>query len=98
MLLAIDTGNTQTVIGLFDGDELRRFVNVYVNDEDVRYLGSLETEVADGDTVSILPSTPGARLATPATARHRPTVPRTPRPSIEVAARAEREGETWPGT
>ena len=39
--------------------DLRRFVNVYVNDEDVRYLGSLETEVRDGDTVSILPAVAG---------------------------------------
>ena len=40
---------------------LHRFVNVYVNDEDVRYLGSLETEVAEGDTVSILPAVAGGR-------------------------------------
>jgi molybdopterin synthase sulfur carrier subunit len=38
---------------------LHRFVNVYLNDEDVRYLGSLETEVAEGDTVSILPAVAG---------------------------------------
>ena len=38
---------------------LRRFVNVYLNDEDVRYLDVLETEVADGDTVSLLPSVAG---------------------------------------
>ena len=39
--------------------ELHRFVNVYVNDEDVRYLGSLETNVQNGDTVSILPAVAG---------------------------------------
>jgi MoaD family protein len=38
---------------------LHRFVNVYVNDEDVRYLGSLETAVKEGDTVSILPAVAG---------------------------------------
>ena len=38
---------------------LHRFVNVYVNDEDVRYLGALETQVADGDVVSILPAVAG---------------------------------------
>ncbi|HEY7754857.1 MAG TPA: ubiquitin-like small modifier protein 1 [Actinomycetota bacterium] len=38
---------------------LHRFVNVYVNDEDVRYLGSLETAVTEGDTVSILPAVAG---------------------------------------
>jgi len=38
---------------------LHRFVNLYVNGEDVRYLGSLETEVNEGDTVSILPAVAG---------------------------------------
>jgi MoaD family protein len=38
---------------------LHRFVNVYVNDEDVRYLGSLETSVQEGDIVSILPAVAG---------------------------------------
>jgi sulfur-carrier protein len=41
-----------------DGD-LHRFVNLYVNDEDVRYLGSLDTKVEEGDTVSILPAVAG---------------------------------------
>ena len=40
-------------------DELRRFVNVYVNDEDARYLERLDTKVSDGDTVSLLPSVAG---------------------------------------
>jgi sulfur-carrier protein len=38
---------------------LHRFVNLYVNDEDVRYLGSLETPVSEGDTVAILPAVAG---------------------------------------
>jgi sulfur-carrier protein len=38
---------------------IHRFVNLYVNDEDVRYLGSLETAVKEGDTVSILPAVAG---------------------------------------
>ena len=38
---------------------LHRFVNVYVNDEDARYLEKLDTKVADGDTVSLLPSVAG---------------------------------------
>jgi molybdopterin synthase sulfur carrier subunit len=42
-----------------DDGGLHRFVNVYVNDEDVRYLGSLETNVQNGDTVSILPAVAG---------------------------------------
>ena len=38
---------------------LHRFVNVYVNDEDVRFSGGLEAAVADGDTVTILPAVAG---------------------------------------
>jgi sulfur-carrier protein len=44
---------------LVDNGELRRFVNVYVNDEDVRFTGSLETPVHDGDQVVILPAVAG---------------------------------------
>ena len=38
---------------------LRRFVNVYVNDEDVRFTGGLDTAVRDGDDVTILPAVAG---------------------------------------
>ncbi|GAA3888258.1 MoaD/ThiS family protein [Saccharothrix violaceirubra] len=38
---------------------LHRFVNVYVNDEDVRFAGGLGAEVKDGDTVTILPAVAG---------------------------------------
>ena len=38
---------------------LHRFVNVYVNDEDVRFAGGLEAKVNDGDTVTILPAVAG---------------------------------------
>jgi sulfur-carrier protein len=38
---------------------LHRFVNVYVNDEDVRFTGSLESPVKDGDSVTILPAVAG---------------------------------------
>jgi molybdopterin synthase sulfur carrier subunit len=44
---------------LLEGDDLRRFVNVYVNDEDVRFTGSLETPVKDGDVVVVLPAVAG---------------------------------------
>jgi molybdopterin synthase sulfur carrier subunit len=45
---------------LFGADgELNRYVNVYLNDEDVRVLGGLETGVADADTVVILPAMAG---------------------------------------
>ena len=39
--------------------ELRRFVNVFVRDEDVRFQDGLDTEVGDGDTVSIVPAVAG---------------------------------------
>jgi molybdopterin converting factor small subunit len=43
-----------------DGEvDLRRFVNVYVNDEDVRFLGGLEAPVSDGDQVVVLPAVAG---------------------------------------
>jgi sulfur-carrier protein len=42
-----------------DEGGIHRFVNLYVNDEDVRYLGALETAVKEGDTVSILPAVAG---------------------------------------
>lgn len=44
---------------LLEDGELRRFVNVYVNDEDVRFLDGLATPVRDGDTVTILPAVAG---------------------------------------
>ena len=42
-----------------DGGELNRYVNVYLNDEDVRVLNGLETQVSDTDTVVILPAMAG---------------------------------------
>ena len=42
-----------------DGVGLRRFVNVYVNDEDVRFLGGLDAAVSDGDQVVVLPAVAG---------------------------------------
>ena len=42
-----------------DTGALHRFVNVYVNDEDVRFTGSLETSLSDGDRVVILPAVAG---------------------------------------
>jgi sulfur-carrier protein len=44
---------------LADGGELNRFVNVYVNGQDVRYLDGLGTSVAEGDEVRILPAMAG---------------------------------------
>ena len=39
--------------------DLRRFVNVYVNDEDVRFTGGLGTSLRDGDSVTVLPAVAG---------------------------------------
>ena len=44
-----------------DDGKLRAFVNVYLNDEDVRYLQKDATAVKDGDTISIVPSIAGGR-------------------------------------
>ncbi|AJE40887.1 MoaD/ThiS family protein [Streptomyces nodosus] len=48
---------------IVDGGELRRFVNVYLNDEDVRFLDGISTKVADGDSVTILPAVAGGSAA-----------------------------------
>ena len=44
---------------LVEGGDLRRFVNIYVNDEDVRFLGGLDAPLADGDQVVVLPAVAG---------------------------------------
>jgi molybdopterin converting factor small subunit len=44
---------------LVDEAGLRRFVNVYLNDEDVRFLDGLDTAVGDGDSITILPAVAG---------------------------------------
>ena len=41
--------------------QLHRFVNVYINDEDIRYLDGLDTRLSDGDVLSILPAVAGGR-------------------------------------
>jgi sulfur-carrier protein len=48
---------------LNDDGSLHRFVNVYVNDDDVRYLSALDTPVKDGDEVTILPAVAGGAVA-----------------------------------
>jgi molybdopterin converting factor small subunit len=44
---------------IFDNGQMRRFVNVYLNDEDIRYLDNLNTAVKDGDELSIIPAVAG---------------------------------------
>ena len=53
-------GLKERLIEAKDGQsDLRRFVNVYVNDEDVRFTGGLGTSVSDGDQVVVLPAVAG---------------------------------------
>jgi MoaD family protein len=51
-------------ITMEDGS-LHRFVNIYINDEDIRFMQSLETPVSAGDVVSILPALAGGAKAWP---------------------------------
>ena len=44
-----------------EGGIVRRFVNIYVNDEDIRYLDGEKTKLGAGDTVSLVPSVSGGR-------------------------------------
>jgi len=44
---------------LIEDGKLRRFINVYLNDEDVRFVGGLEAKLSDGDSVTILPAVAG---------------------------------------
>ncbi|HEY9378597.1 MAG TPA: MoaD/ThiS family protein [Jiangellaceae bacterium] len=55
----VDTRNPGLRDRIVEGNGLRRFVNVYLNDEDVRFLGGLQTPVADGDAVTVLPAVAG---------------------------------------
>ena len=60
VLDALASDHPETRGQLFgDGGELNRYVNVYLNDEDVRVLDGLETEVTEGDTLVILPAMAG---------------------------------------
>ncbi|GHE40411.1 MoaD/ThiS family protein [Streptomyces vinaceus] len=47
---------------IVDGGKLRRFVNVYLNDEDVRFLDGISTALKDGDSVTILPAVAGGSV------------------------------------
>ena len=58
--LAAQNSEFQTRL-LDDSGELRRFVNVYVNEEDVRFLQKLDTPLKDGDEVSIVPAIAGGK-------------------------------------
>jgi molybdopterin synthase sulfur carrier subunit len=60
VLKALDAAHPGFGDRLFDeGGSLRRFVNVFLSDEDVRFLEGLDTPVADGQTLSIVPAVAG---------------------------------------
>jgi sulfur-carrier protein len=60
VLRALASQHPQTESQLFSADgQLNRYVNVYLNDEDVRVLGGLETDVSASDTLVILPAMAG---------------------------------------
>jgi sulfur-carrier protein len=60
VLKALDAAHPGFADRLFDdAGGLRRFVNIFVADEDVRFLDSLATRVADGQTLSIVPAVAG---------------------------------------
>ena len=46
---------------LTDGGRVRRFINIYVNDEDIRFLNKEETALKEGDSISIVPAIAGGR-------------------------------------
>jgi sulfur-carrier protein len=53
------SGISERLIDPSSPGKLHRFVNIYVNDEDVRFSGGLATQVSDGDAVTILPAVAG---------------------------------------
>jgi molybdopterin converting factor small subunit len=55
----LDTRHAGIRARIVDDGELRRFVNVYLNDEDVRFLDGINTKLTDGDNVTILPAVAG---------------------------------------
>jgi len=59
LIESLETNHPGLKDRLIDGGDLRRFVNVYINDEDVRFIGSLEATLNDGDQVVILPAVAG---------------------------------------
>ncbi len=56
---SVESGQPGIKERIVEGADLRRFINVYVNDEDVRFLDGLDTSVSDGDVVVVLPAVAG---------------------------------------
>ncbi|MFF4169927.1 MoaD/ThiS family protein [Streptomyces sp. NPDC001744] len=58
----LETRHTGIEARIVDDGKLRRFVNVYLNDEDVRFLDGIDTKLSDGDNVTILPAVAGGAV------------------------------------
>lgn len=59
VLNSLGTKHPALVQRMFDGDQLKRFLNLYLNDEDVRFLDQLDTVVKEGDELAIIPAVAG---------------------------------------
>ena len=59
LISALDKSYTGLGARLLENGELRRFINIYINDEDVRFMGSLTATLKAGDSVTILPAVAG---------------------------------------
>jgi sulfur-carrier protein len=55
----LDTRHAGIAGRIVDDGALRRFVNVYLNDEDVRFLDGIDTALSDGDVITVLPAVAG---------------------------------------
>ncbi|GAA1355457.1 MoaD/ThiS family protein [Streptomyces beijiangensis] len=62
LLADLETRHNGIQARIVDGEQLRRFVNVYLNDEDVRFLDGISTKLTDGDNVTILPAVAGGMV------------------------------------
>ncbi|MCX4981140.1 MULTISPECIES: MoaD/ThiS family protein [unclassified Streptomyces] len=58
----LESRHTGIEARIVDDGKLRRFVNVYLNDEDVRFLDGIDTKLTDGDNVTILPAVAGGMV------------------------------------
>ena len=59
LISALDKSYTGLGERLLENGELRRFINIYINDEDVRFIGGLDLALKDGDSITILPAVAG---------------------------------------
>ncbi len=63
LIAQLDAAHSGLGERLLENGQLRRFINIYVNDEDVRFLGGLATPLKAGDSLTILPAVAGGSSA-----------------------------------